>query len=302
MDWWQIFLIILFSVIIGLGVGYIAGYLIITRILKKPFAVFTGKAREVVTVTEEPQKSITTSGLFSRLTRIREKISPQAEEPVKITARDIREAREIEEQERKEAIVTEEVPKPVMPDVLAELTEEKERKRAEKEARELAKRQAEEARKASLIQERERKRAEQEARELAKREAEKVKEVSSIEEPEREKAAVGEERLQVAAPNLFTEVENNRIIANEPWTGKLLPFQTNGWNANPAELHTLPADLREQLAQAYSDIQLANSIVWLATELERRSPNLDENYKKLCTNIAARLEVIIPLLKQLEKK
>lgn len=230
MDWWQILLIILVSIIIGLGVGYLVGYLIVTRILKKPFVAFSIRPREAVAVSGEPQKSTTTPGLFTKLTKIHETTGLQAEERAKIETQEV----------IKEATVTEEAPKPAVPDLVAELAQER----------------------------------------------------------DREKAAVAEERLKIAAPDLLAEVENNWMIANEPWTGKLVPFQTYVWNSSPAKLHTLPADLREHLAQAYSDIQLANSIVWLATELGRRSPNLDENYMKLCTNIAARLQMIMPFLKE----
>ena len=288
MDWWQILLIILLFIVVGLGVGYLVGYLIVTRILKKPFILFSARQRQAVALIEKPQKSTVTPGPFTELTPTREITELQAENQAKIETQEV----------RKEATVVEETPKPAMPDLSVELVQERERRKAEQQTREQLKREAEEARKARINHERERRKAEQQARELAQREAEEARRAREIEEREREKAAVGEEGLKVAAPNLLAEVENNRLIANEPWTGKLIPFQTYIWNSNSAELNTLPASLREDLAQAYSDIQLANSIVWLATELGRRSPNLDENYMKLCTNIAARLETITPLLKQ----
>ena len=104
--------------------------------------------------------------------------------------------------------------------------------------------------------------------------------------------------LESAAPALVAEVENNRRIATEPWTGKLLPFQTGVWDTNGDKVHTLPANLRETLTQAYADMRLGNDIVWLSTELGCRSPNLDEKYMKLCTSIASRFDRITPLLKQ----
>ena len=60
----------------------------------------------------------------------------------------------------------------------------------------------------------------------------------------------------------------------------------------------MPANLREDLTQAYVDMRLANSIVWLSTEIGHRSKNLDENYVKMCTNIAERLDRITALIKR----
>ena len=108
---------------------------------------------------------------------------------------------------------------------------------------------------------------------------------------------VVEEQLKYTPPDLVEEIESNRKIATEPWTGKLLSFQTHMWDTSQDEVYRLPRNLREDLTQAYVDMRLANSIVWLSTELGRRSHNLDENYMKLCDNIAVRLDRITPLLK-----
>ena len=112
-----------------------------------------------------------------------------------------------------------------------------------------------------------------------------------------EKPVVVEEQLKSSASALLAEVRDNHRIASEPLGDKLLPFQTQEWETN-REVHKLSADLRDALAQVYVDMSLANSIAWLSTDLGRRSQNLDEHYKKLCTNIAAKLDKIIPLLEQ----
>ncbi|MFC1871785.1 hypothetical protein ACFLYF_05260 [Chloroflexota bacterium] len=103
----------------------------------------------------------------------------------------------------------------------------------------------------------------------------------------------------LTAPGLFEEIESNRRIANNtlPATGNLSPFETSMWDASRDGVHTLPDGLRDDIAQAYVDMRLANSITWLSVELGRRSPNLDESYSKLCDNIAARLNRISPQLK-----
>jgi len=101
--------------------------------------------------------------------------------------------------------------------------------------------------------------------------------------------AVVPEPPKTTVPDLFVEIEDNRRIASQPWTGDLQAFQTKVWDIKQDEVHLLPAELREELTQAYFDMSLANSIVWLATEMGRRSPSLDESYLKLCTGIADRL-------------
>jgi chemotaxis protein histidine kinase CheA len=227
-------------------------------------------------------------------------IEQQTRELIQKEAEEARRARLVQEREKKKAeqIAREIAQREAEAARKARELEEKNRREAEQQARESAQKEIEAARKAQELEEKNRKEAEQRARETAQREAEATREARETGKEEAEKVTVGGEQVKIDTPGLLAEVENNRMLANEPWTGKLIPFQTYVWNTNPAELHTLPASLREDMAQAYSDIQLANSIVWLATELGRRSPSLDENYMKLCTNIAARLETIEPLLKQ----
>ena len=115
----------------------------------------------------------------------------------------------------------------------------------------------------------------------------------------REATLVVEEQLEWTAADLVEEVENNRKIATEPWTGKLLSFQTHMWDAFQDKVDKLPTNLREDLVQIYMDIRLANSIVRLSAEFSYRSHNLDENYMKLCTNIAERLDRIKLLIERL---
>jgi hypothetical protein len=92
-----------------------------------------------------------------------------------------------------------------------------------------------------------------------------------------------------SVPDLFAEIEHNRRLAADQWSGQLEPFQTTVWDNRGDEVHSLPADIRNALVEAYSDMALANSITWLSTEMSRRSPSLDESYTKLRASIAARL-------------
>ena len=131
--------------------------------------------------------------------------------------------------------------------------------------------------------------------ELAAREARS----REAEEAERAKEAEVEEST---ATGLLEEVKNNHKIASEPLVDKLLPFQTDAWDARQYELDKLPKNLRDELEQAYTDIRLANSIVWVSTEFNRRTPSLDENYRRLCASIVERLDKVKPLIEQLGKE
>ena len=295
MTWWQIVLIILASISGGLLIGGLLTYLA-ARFLKRPLLerLFL-KKRETTVVVDEPLKSITPD-LLAELTNKRETTA-----------------------------VTEESLKPITPDLLAGLI--KKRETLEQQAKEQAKREAEAAKKARQAEKQQRKEAEQQAKEQAKREVEAAKksreaEKQQIKEAEQQAKEQAKREVELARmtteageregkgsevvgapvkpkpPNLAAEVENNRQIATQPWTGKLLPFETGVWDTSRDGVPTLPANLGEDLTQAYVDMRLANSIVWLATELGRRSQNLDDNYMKLCTNITTRLDKILPLLKQ----
>lgn len=111
---------------------------------------------------------------------------------------------------------------------------------------------------------------------------------------------VVEEQLKYTPPDLVEEIESNRKIATEPWTGKLLPFQTHMWDVLQDEVDKLPTNLQEGLVQVYLDIRLANSIARLSTEFGHRSRNLDESYMKVCTTIAERIDRLKPLIKRPE--
>ena len=100
------------------------------------------------------------------------------------------------------------------------------------------------------------------------------------------------EPLKLTAADLLAEVKHNHKLATEPLTGRLLSFQTGVWDARQYEFDKFPANLRDELERVYNDIRLANNLVWVSTEFNRRTPNLDEKYRKLCASIAERLDRI----------
>ena len=133
-----------------------------------------------------------------------------------------------------------------------------------------------------------------------------VPEPPKIKIPEPSKVKVSEppkkkvpEPSKTMVPDLFLEIESNRRIASQAWAGNLQSFQTQVWDNKRDEVHSLPPEVREELTQAYFDMSLANSVVWLATEMGRRSPSLDESYLKLRTSIADRLNRVKSPIEQL---
>jgi hypothetical protein len=89
--------------------------------------------------------------------------------------------------------------------------------------------------------------------------------------------------------DLLQEIESNINIANEPWEGKLNSFQTTVWESVQDNMDNIPFAIYGELKQIYIDIRLANSIVRLSTEFNRRSSSLDDNYRKLCASINDKL-------------
>ena len=89
--------------------------------------------------------------------------------------------------------------------------------------------------------------------------------------------------------DLLQEIEGNINIANEPWEGKLNSFQTTVWESVQENMDNVPLSIYGELKQIYIDIRLANSIVRLSTEFNRRSGSLDDNYRKLCASINDKL-------------
>ena len=96
--------------------------------------------------------------------------------------------------------------------------------------------------------------------------------------------------------DLYAEIEYNRRLSSSEWTGELQPFQTSVWDKQGEDVRSLPAEIRNELNEAYSDMALANSITWLSIEMKRRSPSLDESYTRLRSSIAERLNRAKPQL------
>ncbi len=113
-----------------------------------------------------------------------------------------------------------------------------------------------------------------------------------IEEPATEKAA------KATPAEFFEEIENNLEIAARPWADELLPFQTRIWEVVRDDIGQKMASSYDDLQQIYADIRLANNIVRLATNFNRRTKGLDESYRTLCTSIANTITSIKPQIER----
>ena len=107
-----------------------------------------------------------------------------------------------------------------------------------------------------------------------------------------EVASVIEEQSKLNDTKLIFEVENNLRVSSKTWKGDLIPFDTRIWDEQKYEVYNLPENLRIDLKQVYSDIGMANQIVWLATRFNRRSRVMEEAYSQIRLNIADRLNKI----------
>jgi len=108
---------------------------------------------------------------------------------------------------------------------------------------------------------------------------------------------VGAEQVE---PNvidrLLLELGKNYELSIEPTSDELLPFQTNTWDTNHDALDMVQADLKWKLKRAYLDMSIANSIIRFLSEVDRKSPVLNDQYVKMCNQVADRLSRIIPKL------
>lgn len=115
-----------------------------------------------------------------------------------------------------------------------------------------------------------------------------------------EKGVTEPEQTNYISPELFEEIESNLSITSKPWTGDLLPLRIEVWKMSKSNINSnsLTAAIQQDLLQAYANIETANSIVWLATDLGRRNENLDHHYRILCGEITARLSRVISSLRE----
>jgi hypothetical protein len=193
----------------------------------------------------------------------------------------------------------------------AERESKEELERAAREATAVARREAEETHLAKEEQEKARLAAEQQAKESeeklakAKAEREAQEKAASVEQAKLAAEKLVPEQLRLthqeaissSYTHILEEISANIKIAAAPPNAKPEAFFSEIWDTKSSEIGALPVDLQYELGEAYTDIRLANNIVWLIKELGANSPDFAENYSKLCLKITERLTAISERIK-----
>jgi len=109
---------------------------------------------------------------------------------------------------------------------------------------------------------------------------------------ERKRIAAATNRVGIALPGLVSEIKHNLSVAMNPRSGKMEPFQTVYWDRSQLGTDSMVSLYQEELVQAYTDIRLANIIVWLSVDLNHVSREMEASYFELCEKIAERLQKI----------
>ena len=105
----------------------------------------------------------------------------------------------------------------------------------------------------------------------------------------------------IAIDRILLELDKNHELSIESRLDKLVPFQTDTWDANLDIPNVLTPDLKWELAEAYLDMYAANNIVWFLKEFDTESPVLEDQYTKMCNQIAITLSKVIQILKTVKK-
>jgi hypothetical protein len=94
--------------------------------------------------------------------------------------------------------------------------------------------------------------------------------------------------------DLLREVEGNLTIAATAVRGKLMPFHSDALNLNRTRLLALSSEIQEDIGEAYTDMRLANTLVWLSKDMGRQSGEMESGYLELCGKISERLARAVP--------
>jgi hypothetical protein len=111
----------------------------------------------------------------------------------------------------------------------------------------------------------------------------------------------GDNHFEQIMPELLTEIEHNFRIAREFSGGDLISLRTEIWDNSQHAIKTLPVRLQNELVNLYGVIKMLNNVVWFSTEFQRHSSSLSEQYTKLLSTVADRLNALTgnPLLQPL---
>jgi hypothetical protein len=96
---------------------------------------------------------------------------------------------------------------------------------------------------------------------------------------------------------LEIEVAGNLKIAASAREESPETFTTEEYDSKRGKINSLPAEIQERLTEAYTDMRLANTLVQLSKDANRRNNEMAIGYVQLCLKIADQLERVIPELK-----
>ena len=114
-----------------------------------------------------------------------------------------------------------------------------------------------------------------------------------------ERAAATARELEVAIRAILAEVQANKEIAEEPLTGRLLPFLTEMWILYKAQTGKLPENVTQPLHKLYIDIIRANAIVnYDLQKIQYGYGYMDAPYREMCPRISAQTTLVAGLLEK----
>jgi hypothetical protein len=96
---------------------------------------------------------------------------------------------------------------------------------------------------------------------------------------------------------LEIEIEGNLKIASTAREENPETFKTAEYDSKRGKINSLPTEIQERLTEAYTDMRLANTLVQLSKNANRRNNEMAVGYMRLCLKIADQLERVIPELK-----
>ena len=100
----------------------------------------------------------------------------------------------------------------------------------------------------------------------------------------------GAEQQVTPKAGIFNEIEENFQMAQNCQADKPVPFKTEVWETKGQSIRGLGLELQYELAEVYTDIYLANNLIWLLTEINSGNQKLTTAYAELCSKIAERLK------------
>ncbi len=105
------------------------------------------------------------------------------------------------------------------------------------------------------------------------------------------------DKLLSAMRNILVELDTNVELAEQPFQGRLVPFETKMWDSHKGEILALPEDTQTALRQAYIPVQRANALVQSNLQLPYGRGYYDKEYQEKCKETAQTAGKAVELLR-----